>query len=335
MRRLAPFLISALCACSSAPTPEKDPELEDRFVLQNARNQSLREDRDRIERVMIDLDTLLDRYTRASFNSGPANNADLADRLDRAIRELVEEHYDSLLALADGTVQYEIRPDQAEVVSASQEIADQMSEIASKNQRNRMIALAALGFSEQDVLGTLLNGVDDPDPVVASNAVFGLAVRADSRTPPGILEALIRSDRLDQASRANAAWALYRVQLRSQDVGPILAIWARLLAESEDPPPPGVLISALRGTGRAKVQDAVPAIVSYVGHPTPLVRQAAAIALGRIGDERAVEPLLGMIGPTEDNQNVRLSARKALQALAGGTDLGYDVEEWRKAFQRG
>ena len=41
------------------------------------------------------------------------------------------------------------------------------------------------------------------------------------------------------------------------------------------------------------------------------------------------------VRPSEAVPNVRLHARKALQALAGHVDYGYDVGAWRKAFERG
>ena len=62
------------------------------------------------------------------------------------------------------------------------------------------------------------------------------------------------------------------------------------------------------------------------------MRTATAIAIGRLGDLRGTEALYTLLGREEPNENVRLAARKALQALAGGEDRGYDVDEWRKVF---
>ena len=52
-------------------------------------------------------------------------------------------------------------------------------------------------------------------------------------------------------------------------------------------------------------------------------------------DQTDVEALIARLGPVETNANVRLAVRKALQALAGGIDRGYDVKEWRRVFETG
>jgi hypothetical protein len=64
------------------------------------------------------------------------------------------------------------------------------------------------------------------------------------------------------------------------------------------------------------------------------VRINAAIALGRMNAQNQYEKLLELLSPAETVPNVRLAARKALQALAGGTDHGYEVELWRREFDR-
>jgi hypothetical protein len=62
---------------------------------------------------------------------------------------------------------------------------------------------------------------------------------------------------------------------------------------------------------------------------------AAALALGRMNAQGSWKKLLELLGPQETVQNVRLVARKALAALAGGVDHGYDIDAWRKTFDRG
>jgi HEAT repeat protein len=93
-------------------------------------------------------------------------------------------------------------------------------------------------------------------------------------------------------------------------------------------------VQALTGLGLLRNPEHLERVVRFLTHPEAMVRMSAAIALGRIGNPAAVEPLLTLLGSTEANENVRLAARKALQALAGDIDCGYDVAEWRKAFQR-
>ena len=62
---------------------------------------------------------------------------------------------------------------------------------------------------------------------------------------------------------------------------------------------------------------------------------AAARALGRMNAQEHWRDLLALLKPAESVQNVRLHARKALAALAGNKDYGYDLAAWRKVFDRG
>ena len=61
---------------------------------------------------------------------------------------------------------------------------------------------------------------------------------------------------------------------------------------------------------------------------------AAADAIARMNSQSHAEDLIALLGPEETVPNVRLHARKALQELAGQGDYGYDVDAWRKAFER-
>ena len=63
--------------------------------------------------------------------------------------------------------------------------------------------------------------------------------------------------------------------------------------------------------------------------------EAAALALGRMNAQKHWRDLLALMEPSESVQNVRLHARKALAALAGNKDYGYDLAAWRKVFDRG
>ena len=110
---------------------------------------------------------------------------------------------------------------------------------------------------------------------------------------------------------------------------------ARVLADPEAGTEPWILIQALRGLGRLRNGEHAPAAVPYLTHPTPMVRLAAAVSLGYLRNRDVNEALIARLGPVETNANVRLAVRKALQALAGGIDRGYDVKEWRRVFETG
>ena len=129
--------------------------------------------------------------------------------------------------------------------------------------------------------------------------------------------------------------ALYQIQTSVVDTSDILEFWKTTLDRPIAQTDPGILVSAVRGMGLSRDPELAGHVEKYVSDPTPQVRMAAAIALGRMQNEATHESLLLLLGPGETNANVRLAARKALQALAGGTDRGYSVDQWRKVFERG
>jgi HEAT repeat protein len=306
--------------CSTTGSGVSDPSIEEQFA---AREQQAEEDaarRSAPERVLLDLDMSLDKFAEFVHSSGSMRMDANIEKLDAYLRQQAKTHFEILLHEAENAA----------------------------IPRNRAIAVAALGFSgEPEALDPLLNALTADDAEVVTNAVFGLAILRDARTPPSSLAAIIEDETRTPELRASAAWSLHELQQAVVDADPIVAVWRRILSGEIDAQPSGVNVQALRGLGEAmrdagkaaepseEVQATVRNVERYASHPTPMVRWAAAIALGRMGDEDCVPVLLTLIGPGESNQNVRLGARKALQALAGGTDLGYDVREWSKLFERG
>ena len=99
--------------------------------------------------------------------------------------------------------------------------------------------------------------------------------------------------------------------------------------------PPGVLVTAARGLGLAGDAANAALVAPLLKHPVPRIRMASALALGRMNAQEHWRELLALIEPAESVQNVRLHARKALAALAGNKDYGYDLAAWRKVFDRG
>jgi len=197
------------------------------------------------------------------------------------------------------------------------------------------IALAALGFSgDVTVMPLILQGAQLADPVLVDRAVFGLAILRAPATPPGVLFALIDDDKRSEWSRTQAAWALYRLQEVSEQKDAIVKNWLRLLAAPQALPG-GVLVQAVRGTGLSRDATNVGVVAPLLRHPATMVRMAAADAVARMNGQQHAKDLIALLGPEEPMPNVRLHARKALQALAGDADYGYDVAAWRKVFDRG
>ncbi len=66
----------------------------------------------------------------------------------------------------------------------------------------------------------------------------------------------------------------------------------------------------------ARGGEAVPALIGALGHASPLVRFHSAQALGAIGDERAIEPLVERLSDREENRgSVAAGAEAALRAF--------------------
>ncbi|MFO1054817.1 MAG: HEAT repeat domain-containing protein [Planctomycetota bacterium] len=307
---LGAFALLALSACSSTSGQAADAsavkEAEDRKRLAEETEARLADP----SRMLLDLDKALDKYLQYRLSAGSIENDTRAQRLQSYLDEVAKKRFAVLVRLAD----------------------------QSENPHNRAIACAALGFAKEErdkALQSLVNAVMAKEDDVVDNAVFGLGILAHKDTPPGLLETLIDSAKRSSISRGGAAWSLYEVQQAAIDQAPFLAIWRKVLDAGLDGYPPEVLVSALRGIGQSRDRANRERVERFVSHPMPLVRAAAAIALGRLNDPAAVPVLLALIGPGETNQNVRLAARKALQALAGDVDHGYDVDEWKREFDRG
>lgn len=320
--RCQPLVCLLLAACGTAPEIRREPAVEEA-----QRERQLREEdqkRRDFRAVLIRLDQAIDSYVAAVSNQGEARADARAERLYKAIHEMVMD-LGPMYVRRGGTP-----PPPGETFARLQALATN-SEVPA----DQGLALAALGFSGQpEVMPLILQGTQLADPTVVDCAVLGLAVLRAPATPPGVFEAIFRNPQHPLDGRVQAAWALYRVQTATDRTEPIAAIWRRAIADA-DTLPPGVVVSALRGIGLLRNPADGALVAPFLKHPTPRVRMAAAIALGRMNAQAHWQDLLALLGPQETVQNVRLHARKALAALAGGVDHGYDVLAWRKTFERG
>jgi HEAT repeat protein len=135
-----------------------------------------------------------------------------------------------------------------------------------------------------------------------------------------------------EANRTNAARAIYYLQEAGADTETVRRVWSEILVGDINKVNEGLALYAIRGLGLLRDRESVDRVLPYLTHPAPLIRGATAIALGRIGDRRVAPPLMELLDPAETNENVRLFARKALQALAGGVDRGENIKEWQRLF---
>jgi HEAT repeat protein len=121
--------------------------------------------------------------------------------------------------------------------------------------------------------------------------------------------ALVESARAPEAAvREAALWSLGSLG------GPLAE---RTLRAALRAPEPGVRRTAAERPGEMESAESVPELTRMLGdrREPAEVRQAAAAALGQIGDARAAEPLLAAL--KDDNAYVRGAADSALQLLKG------------------
>ncbi|GAB4147048.1 MAG: hypothetical protein Fur0037_15180 [Planctomycetota bacterium] len=302
---LSAALLLASCAGGpAATTPSPDPAIEEAAARAKAAADAP------VDRnaLLLDLEHGMLNYARALDNQGNMRSDRQAAALDHYLRQTVAREYEWLKALAaDGEVP-----------------------------ANQGIALAALGFSaKSEAMPLILQGLNLADKRLVDRAVFGLAMLRDPRTPVGPLAAIVEDSSYSEESRTQAAWTLYRLQGSGGKEEEIVDYWKNVLSRPPLTLPAGVVAMAVRGLGFARDPANAGLVAEKATHPVPWVRMMVAIALGRMNAQDHADVLISMLEPKETNANVRLAARTALRGLAGGTDRGYEVEEWRKVFDRG
>jgi HEAT repeat protein len=307
-RRLLPVLLPCLwvAACASDPSLQPDPDIEKAALERRSAIEQLEEKQNDFQAVLLNLDKTMDKYVESVVQGGLEQADHRSQSIEKFLRETVQEHFDQLVLTADAFDQ----PD------------------------NRAIAVAALGFSRRpEVLDTLLTAARDPNPVIVNNAIFGLGILRDERTPPLVVAAVVEDTVLPTKVRIGAAWTLFRVQEVIHNPDVVHPVWLRLLGAPEGTVDSWILVQALRGLSRSRDPQHAKVVEPLTKHPTALVRTAAVTCLGYLGNRDSHVVLLERISPAETNPNVRLAARKALQALAGNVDRGYDVKQWRRVFE--
>ncbi|MCA8973743.1 MAG: hypothetical protein KDC98_03430 [Planctomycetes bacterium] len=325
MNRPIVLLLISLGACATSKSLSEYEQVA--APDQTARALAIRKaeaERKDFNAVLIRLDQMMESYANALNNRGVDRVDAAAERIERMLRETV---------LDQGTARVGEVAYAAATNNNFQRL--QAAAIDGSEPYQQGIALAALGFSgDQEVMSTILQGAQLEDPALIDRAVFGLAMLRAPQTPPGVLAAIIDNPELQERTRSQAAWALYRIQDVSQSQQQISTIWRRLAATGRDNLPTGVIVQVVRGLGLTRDAANADLVVPYLRNPFPLVRLAAAAAIARMNSQRHAEDLIAMLGPEESVPNVRLGVRKALQQLAGRVDYGYDVTAWRKAFER-
>jgi hypothetical protein len=317
---LLPFL---LAACGSSPDVNREPAPD-----AEQREQELREaeaKRRQFENVMVRLDQAIDSYVRLLANHGETRADQQAERIEKSIRDMVLDRGPVVVGSKEPP------PPVGENFHRIQAAAADGS-----NTHQQAIALTALGFAERnELMPLILQGAQLSDPFLVDHAVLGLAILQAPDTPPGVLASIVWRADHPEDGRAQAAWALYRIQEVTENQEPIIAIWKQFLTDGRSKLPAGALVCAVRGLGLTRDKQYADLVAPYLTHPVARLRMVAAIAIARMNAQQYAAKLIDLLGPQESVQNVRLHARKALSDLAGGRDYGYDVPAWRKVFDRG
>ncbi len=301
--------LSPLCfapaSCGSTPKAEKKPEIEQRFLAEQKRREEFLAKASNIQRKLILLDQAMFEF--ASNFSHKENT--------KAQRK------------AEGLLTF-LR---TQTLKIENELIREQRE---GSPRDRSISMAALGFvNDKRVLPLLVAGIQDKDPQVKISAAFALGVQGNPLTPIQELGKTLLDPEADTILKRNVSWALMRIQENGAPQAPFRKLWIKYLKGDPISKDLVVLVHAIRGTGLLREPDAFPPLKPYLHHPRPLIRQATAIAMGRSGDREAAKLLIDLLGGRESNPNVRLAARKALKALAGGAvDREYDLAAWKKEF---
>lgn len=139
-----------------------------------------------------------------------------------------------------------------------------------------------------------------------SSAAYDMLAEMKGRAVPILIQALENQDR---GVRWGAAWVLGEIGPEAKEAVPALS---KALVEDEDAMVRQQAAEALRDIGPA-AKEAVPALIQALKDENEDVRMYAAIALGKIGDARAVETLFQAL--KDENKDVRGAAARALEKL--------------------
>lgn len=175
-------------------------------------------------------------------------------------------------------------------------------------------ACDALGkLADPDGVAMLLMMTGHDELKVRLSAIHALGAIGDARAA-GALGLLLRQPALAMP----CAVAIGRI--KSADALPALIRVVTERAHASE-----VIEKAFWAVGEIHSPSAVTALLPMLDDADPRIALWAADALGRIGDERAAEPLLDAL--RRDEQEVKEMAAWALQQLSG-INLGLDIERW-------
>ncbi|MCA8958568.1 MAG: HEAT repeat domain-containing protein [Planctomycetes bacterium] len=351
-RATALTLLAALASCASTGKGTK----EDPAKLESYRKQRLQEIKandaklNEPARVRIDLGRAIDEYFKTMLQDRNKRVRQRLEALESVLRQKVARHFRILLTDANDSA---TRPDYRSNALIALGFVEETPGRSKLNDRINYTPPSARGIKDdptqrteearsrrEQAANALSTALADPQEVVVEGALLGLGLLAVEDSPVVAIGRILEDAKSSLALRRNASWALMTMQERlvkgeNATRIKIHPIWQRLLSQPLGELDAKVLIHCLRGLGMFRDRPDAKLIEPYCEHPVAGVRMAALIALARIQHPDSWNVVLKRLeSAVETNDNVRLVARKALMALAGGRDRSYDVKEWRELFQR-
>jgi HEAT repeat protein len=298
-------VLVAGCASTANEEPVKSPELEQRAREEREQAAQAKARNADFNLIRIRLDEAISGYV--SFQAQSENPR--AERQAESLRTYVE-------------------------TQAKRFRDELLADLQDSDPRLRTIAAAALGFAgDQALVDPLQLALGDPVDTVRASACLGLGMLAKVATPLDQLWNLLLDDKQPVPVRRAAAWTLVRLQTAGVPATAFAQGFPRALQGDPLTKDNVVLVQCLRGLGLLRNPNLMAPALPFLSHPTPLVRQAALIAVGRCQNREAVPLILPFLSPSEANPNVRLTARKTLKALTGNrVDHEYDVAAWQREF---
>jgi len=182
--------------------------------------------------------------------------------------------------------------------------------IRGKNNRHRLVAAWALGYSTNPrALPLLLGILNDPSPRIRCNALYSIANLGDPDTPLPLLVARFADE--DPSVRVNAARAVRDTLPRGGGLEALVPLTG-LMADEDG----RVRLAAVAALGQMARPECVGYLVNALGDEKPLVRAQAALALAKSRDPEAVHHLINAL-KHEKNPTAGHSLVKSLERLTG------------------
>lgn len=283
---LAPAFHRYLIPCAPLAPSKYFDKMEQRVTIAPLREQDL------VVGTIVTIEDVTARRERERNLSEQMKSSDEMERLDAAIRLSTEKNPESVKPLhnALGDESWRVRRVATEGVAQRKEpeaIESLIRVLRDEHQNPSLLnsALQVLTLSGVDVVESLIEFVNDKDADLRIYSVLALGDQPDSRSIPALIGAL-------EDENANVRYHAIEALGKLRAVESVDALAA--IAESQDFFLAFPAIDALRNIGEASV---APRLVPLL--EKDLLSAAAAEALGQLGDEEMVVPLVALLNNSD------------------------------------